>query len=311
MIPALDIKAYAVKIFFNFWGRLGSALLNIGCCREVDFYPGLPYGPEALQQLDIFRPKSATQKKLPVLIFFHGGGWISADKRIYKGVAATLCGSGYLTFNINYRLAPGSRFPAALQDAASAIDWVMNNLERYGGDRSCIVLGGDSAGAQIASWYASALHTPDLLSQADITDTTAGIQINGLLLFYGVYDFDTVLAARFPFINLYVKSFLGSDSQTYAANAQIASPIRHLSSHLPPVFICAGERDGLYRQSIQLAQALERLGVPCHKLFLPRVYRADHGFLFFPWLSSSRLAYAAAADYLQQVAGLARTAGGK
>lgn len=208
-------------------------------------------------------------------------------------------------------MAPRSRFPAALQDAASAIDWIWNNLERYGGSRANLVLGGDSAGAQIASWYTCALHKPDLFLQAGIPADKTRLRLNGLLLFYGVYDFDSVLAARFPFIRLFAKSFLGSDPDTYATNAAIASPIRHVSPGLPPVFICAGERDGLYQQSIMFAQTLEREGVQCNKLFLSRTYHADHGFLFFRWLRSARLTYAAAANYLQGVADSTRTTGGE
>lgn len=308
MISTLDLKAYAVKTFFNFWGRLGGSILNIGCTREVDLFRELRYGPEAGQRLDIFRPKSDEPAPLPVLVYFHGGGWISADKQIYDGIAAALSKHGYLIFNVNYRLAPGSRFPAALQDAALAIEWIERNLTHFGGDPSTVVLAGDSAGAQIAAWYACAIHKPALFPQVGIENTAGRMPIKGLLLFYGVYDFETVMEARFPFIRIYAQSFLGGDSRSYAENSTVASPIRQVSSGLPPVFLCAGERDGLYTQSIAFAKVLEQAGVRCEKLLLPREYRAGHGFLFFRWLRSSRLAYAAAGEFLRGISGSARSA---
>ena len=303
MISMLKLKAYAVATFFNLWGRLGGVVLNIGCTNDLDLFRDLRYGPESGQSLDILRPRSVEPGALPVLIYFHGGGWISADKRIYDGVAATLSKNGFLIFNVNYRLAPGNRFPAALQDAVRSIAWIERNLSQYGGDRSTIFLAGDSAGAQIASWYACALQKRSLFTQVGIDSAANRIRLKGLLLFYGVYDFDSVLDAHFPFIQLYAKSFLGCDSKSYAENAETASPIRHVSSALPPVFLCAGERDGLYAQSTAFAASLERAGVSCRKLFLSREYRADHGFLFFRWLPASRLAYTEAGDFLRGLSG--------
>lgn len=90
MLSTLDIKAYAVKTFFNFWGRLGGTLLNLASCRDVEVISDLAYGPAAQQRLDIFRPMSAVSQDMPVLIFFHGGGWISADKSIYQGCRDSL-----------------------------------------------------------------------------------------------------------------------------------------------------------------------------------------------------------------------------
>ncbi len=302
MISMLDINAYTLKIFFNFFGRLGSPLLNFGLAKDLDLFSNLPYGIEAEQRLDILRPRPATPEPLPVLIFFHGGGWISADKKIYKGIAATFARNGFLTVNINYRLAPKNRFPAPLQDAIQAIDWVRRNTEGYGGDPSAIVLAGDSAGAQIASWYASALHDDELFYEVGGRRDIAKVAVKGLVLFYGVYDFDSVLSSGLPFIRTYARSFLGADAQLYAKNSKFCSPIRRVSPGLPPVWLCAGEQDGLFSQSEAYAEALKNQGVSCQTMFFSDEYRANHGFLFFRWLKSSRIARAAALEFLRDCA---------
>lgn len=280
MISMLKLKAYAVATFFNLWGRLGGVVLNIGCTNDLDLFRDLRYGPESGQSLDILRPRSVEPGALPVLIYFHGGGWISADKRIYDGVAATLSKNGFLIFNVNYRLAPGNRFPAALQDAVRSIDWIERNLAQYGGDRSTIFLAGDSAGAQIASWYACALQKRSLFTQVGIDSAANRIRLKGLLLFYGVYDFDSVLDAHFPFIQLYAKSFLGCDSKFYAENAETASPIRHVSSALPPVFLCAGERRSLCPiDRFRGKSGKNRRQLP-KAVFIPRVSRRSRVSVF-------------------------------
>lgn len=312
MISILDVKAYALKGFFDFFGSLGSPALNFGLTKELDVFADLRYGAETEQCLDVLRPRhlegSPSNQGAPesgglaLLVYFHGGGWISANKKIYKGIAARFARNGFLTFNVNYRLAPKNRFSAPLQDAAQAIDWIQHNARNYGGDNSVIVLAGDSAGAQIASWYASALHNDKLFHQTGIRRPTRRPNINGLLLFYGVYDFDSVLDARFPFIKIYARSFLGGTSKAYSENSKLASPIRQVSPDLPPVWLCAGEKDGLFPQSKAYAKALEDQGVRCQTLFFSAGYRANHGFLFFRWLKSSKTAVAAAVDFVRDVA---------
>lgn len=299
MISVLDLKAYSLKIFFGLLGRVGGFLLNFGLTRGLDLFRDLRYGSERGQSLDILRRPLSESSKLPVLVFFHGGGWVSADKKIYDGIAATFARSGFLTFNVNYRLAPKHRFSASLRDAVRAVDWIDRNVERYGGDRSAMVLAGDSAGAQIASWYASALHNDSLLRQIGIQSPVSRVSVKGMLLFYGVFDFDTVLDARFPFIKIFARSFLGADSQEYARNSKLASPIRQVSRNLPPVWLCVGEEDGLCAQSQAYASALEDQGVCCRTLFFSGEYRANHGFLFFRWLRSSQTAVASALDFLR------------
>lgn len=111
MMTILDAQALLVKRFFNFWGRLGGAVLNYGSTRGLDVRCDAPYGTHVEQRLDILAPGARSVGGLPVLIYLHGGGWISADKGIYRGIAATFARLGYLTFNLNYRLAPASRFP--------------------------------------------------------------------------------------------------------------------------------------------------------------------------------------------------------
>jgi len=304
MISRPDFKAYLVKTCFNLLGRLGSPLLNLGLTRNLDVVSDLRYGSETAQRLDIFRPESTTPGDLPLLVYFHGGGWISADKKIYAGIAATFSRNGFLTFNVNYRLAPQSRFPAPLQDAVRVMDWIHRNAGHYGGDRSAIVLAGDSAGAQIAAWYASALHNNDLFRQIGSQGPVNKVSVKGLLLFYGVYDFDTVPDARFPFIKLFARSFLGDNPRSYAENSKLASPIRQISRDLPPVWLCAGRRDGLFAQSQAYARALERQGVRCRTLFFSEDARAHHGFLFFRWLKSSKAAVATAREFLRNDAAI-------
>lgn len=104
-------------------------------------------------RLDIYQGPGAVggQGAQPVLIYVHGGGWGRGDKRLGKTIAAPYVESGMVFVSVNYRLAPKNKYPAFLHDLAAATRWVKDNIARYGGDPSRMVLVGHSAGAHLVA----------------------------------------------------------------------------------------------------------------------------------------------------------------
>lgn len=103
--------------------------------------------------LDVYRPKSAGDKKLPVIVNVHGGGWVYGDKDVYQYYCMDLCLRGFAVVNYSYRLAPENKYPAQLEDTCMAFQWVMENAEEYGFDTDKLYAVGDSAGANILAIY--------------------------------------------------------------------------------------------------------------------------------------------------------------
>ncbi|MDQ1439075.1 MAG: acetyl esterase [Acidimicrobiaceae bacterium] len=88
----------------------------------------------------------------PVLVYFHGGGWIVGDLSTSDSSAAELCNlSGCVVVNVDYRLAPEHAFPGPLEDAYAAVRWVVDNGESLGADPTRLAVGGDSAGANLST----------------------------------------------------------------------------------------------------------------------------------------------------------------
>ena len=99
----------------------------------------------------IYTPENA-RRLLTILVFFHGGGWISGDLDTHEGMAQYLCAeSGAIVINVGYRLAPEFRFPVAVDDCYAALCWAEEHAAELGGDpgRLCVV--GDSAGGNLAA----------------------------------------------------------------------------------------------------------------------------------------------------------------
>jgi kynurenine formamidase len=112
-------------------------------------------GSLSRRKLDLFIPKSAEAKKWPVLIYIHGGAWVSGDKSQYSDFAESMAKRGLALAVLNYRLASsGSPHPAPLEDCARAIAWLRESAEKYSLRESRISLCGHSAGAHIAATIA-------------------------------------------------------------------------------------------------------------------------------------------------------------
>ena len=115
--------------------------------RNVDYVSEENYENDK-DKLDIYAPKDA--KKLPVLLFFHGGGLESGDKKDMEFAGERFVSEGIVVVFANYRLSPGVMHPVHMEDATRAFSWVKENIADYGGNPKNIFISGHSAGAYLA-----------------------------------------------------------------------------------------------------------------------------------------------------------------
>jgi acetyl esterase len=117
---------------------------------------------------------------LPVLVYFHGGGWVIGDLETHDGtVRAVAEGSGATVVSVDYRLAPEHPFPAGVDDCVAAVRWVAANAAELGVDPGRLAVGGDSAGGNLAAVAAAELRDSDVdvrfqLLVYPVTDGTMG-----------------------------------------------------------------------------------------------------------------------------------------
>ena len=110
-------------------------------------------GPGSDIPIRIYTPRELkTAEKLPVLMWFHGGGFVIGSLETHDSVCRMLANKAEcIVVAVDYRLAPESRFPAAVEDCQAALKWVALHAVEFGGDASCMAVGGDSAGANLAT----------------------------------------------------------------------------------------------------------------------------------------------------------------
>jgi acetyl esterase/lipase len=107
---------------------------------------GVAFGTHG-QTLDIWAPADPPAGKLPVVIFWYGGGWAKGDRAAYAFAGRALAKDGFLVVIPDYRKVPDVLFPAFLDDGAEAVAWVQANVAEHGGDPGRVAFMGHSAGA--------------------------------------------------------------------------------------------------------------------------------------------------------------------
>lgn len=94
----------------------------------------------------------STDENLPVIVYFHGGGWVIANLDVYESSCRALCNAAEaIVVSVAYRQSPEARFPAAINDAYDATQWILQNAPQIGGDPSRVAIAGESAGGNMAT----------------------------------------------------------------------------------------------------------------------------------------------------------------
>lgn len=120
-------------------------------CVAVEVARDLPYASPAAERqvLDIHAPASA--RRLPVVVWIHGGGWQAGDKSEVQAKPKLFTDRGFVFVSTNYRLLPHVEMDVLIRDVAKAVGWVRRNIADRGGDPNRLFIMGHSAGAQLAA----------------------------------------------------------------------------------------------------------------------------------------------------------------
>jgi acetyl esterase len=113
-------------------------------------------GPGGKLGVRVYWPKAGgdrvSMKRLPVFVYFHGGGFVAGSVEDMDAACRRLTNrSGYIVISVDYRLAPEGKFPAAVEDCYAAVCWAKENAGALGADASSLVVGGSSAGGNLAA----------------------------------------------------------------------------------------------------------------------------------------------------------------
>lgn len=209
----------------------------------------------------------------PVLVFYHGGGWVIGDLDTHDGVCRSLTNAAACTVaSVDYRLAPESKYPVAAEDAYAALGWIVANGARLGIDSRRVAVGGDSAGgnlAAVAALMARDRKGPALVLQALIYPVT-----NHDLDTPSYHENATGYVLTREAMRWFWRHYLERAEQ---GREPLASPLQAPSlAGLPPALVITAACDPLRDEGEAYAARLRDAGVP---VTLTRYDGMFHGFL--------------------------------
>jgi len=248
--------------------KKGSSLVPevVDSVRDVHFKT-----PKGTVTVRLYRPTGSGKAKLPVIVYFHGGGFIISSVAGYDSSCRALANaSGALVAAVAYSLAPERRLPVAHEECYSVTQQMINGAaERFGGNSRKVAVAGESAGGNLAI---------DMSFMAQMRGGKKPIYellvypfINGKTIYPSHKQFTNQAPLCTPDIPWFIGYALPSKS---FANSPLVQPLYAsdaLVKGLPPTTIVAAELDPLRSEGILFTQRLQRLGVPVRYRLYPGV----------------------------------------
>lgn len=257
---------------------LNRKLFDLDCrmvrgCRQPVFKIIDSTIPPAIK-IRIYKPSDSA--KLPIIVFYHGGGWIVGNINTHDFICRNLAvRSSSIVVSVDYRLAPESKFPAAVNDAYEALLWVSKNALQLDGDPDRIIVAGDSAGGNLAivvCLVSRDRNGPKIAYQIPMYPATNMAQLNTesyKCFREGYYLTKPVIEAVIP---MYVSD--KKDLENPYVSPLLATDFKDL----PPALAITAQFDPLRDEGEAYARKLMDAGIPA------KVRRFDgviHGFISF------------------------------
>ncbi|WP_269759328.1 alpha/beta hydrolase [Variovorax sp. E3] len=223
---------------------LALALSSVAATAQPDVrrLPDVPYGPDAMQRMDVYTPPNA--RGAPVLVMVHGGAWMFGKKDAASVVDLKVDhwvrAQGYVLVSVGYRFVPQVDVMQQARDVARAVASVQANAASWGGDAGRLVLMGHSAGAHLVALLSA---SPDIAQQQGARPWLGAIALDSAAL-------DTTGLMRRQHLPFYDRVF-GADPAFWRS----VSPTDTLAPGAPPMLlVCSTQRrDGSCTQANQFA----------------------------------------------------------
>jgi len=236
-------KAFLIILYFFFCSTSLFA-------QEIDYIlkKDIPYYSDTINnsdtyisercKLDIYYPKDTTN--VATIVWFHGGGITAGNKHIPEG----LLEQKVIVVAVNYRLYPKVKQPEYIKDAAAAVAWTFNNIEKYNGRKDAIYISGHSAGGYLASMVGmdkSYLHEHDI----DVNDIAGLVPFSGHTITHFTVRKEQGIEGTRPTIDKY-------------------APLFHVRKDAPPILLITGDRErellGRYEENAYFFRMMKVVG---------------------------------------------------
>ena len=247
--------------------------------------------------LDIYYKDADRTVTRPTYIFIHGGGWIAGSKSQGDPNAAStdyalgngpMIDTGYNVVSLGYALAPGAPFPTQVTQVSQAVEFLSTHAQEYGLDMTRVVIGGSSAGGQLAGQFVNIETNPAYATEIGIAPVLRRDALRAVVLDSAALDMSRVGRTEVPVttsdwaFSLSLRGYVGQPQASTRENAaaQQADVTAHVTANFPPAFIADGNDGTFPDQARDLGKKLTDLGVT-NRLDLPPISNGalGHGYM--------------------------------
>lgn len=270
MNKKLYLRGIAANCFYNATELLALALTYRPAPKDIEYNKNIRYGKEKNNYMHTYCRKDLKDRKKPLLIYVHGGGWVSGLLEMRSPYIYKWAQKGFFASSLNYSFAPQKIFPEAIKELFAAIDHVIDRADEYNIDTENVVIAGESAGGYFISYIIDCINNPEKLDLLGIEFRNIGkINIKVMVSHSGAFVFENLMnpekkQSKYPDMKMMITTFTGKTIKELrefvkTKEGQLLSPC--FDENFPPSFLCWCSRDPLRFETFDLVEKFKELGV--------------------------------------------------
>lgn len=277
--------------------------------KDIEIEKNLVYNStKKSNRYDLILPKETSEtNKLPVVIWVHGGAFVGGQKEDTSIYVNMIAAQGYAVANLDYSLAPESRYPSPVQQLTEFYSYLTTIADEKNLDLNRITFAGDSAGAHIVSQFLAIQTNPAYQKEMQIAAVVPEESIRGALLYCGPYSVKSLSAGqtngllKFIFDRI-AWSYLGEKNWTDSKGAAQAEMGNQVTKNFPPTFITDANTASFEEQGREFAAILKEKDVSVETVFYPLADgKITHEYQFDLTLPQAQETFEKTIAFLKQV----------
>lgn len=271
MKPTLYLRGLGVQAWYNFTELLTTAVLHRKTPENIEYHHGVRYSQGRRQKLNTWCRKDLRERKKPIFIYVHGGGWNSGMTDLRNEYVSHWAELGFFCVSLGYDYAPQTIYPEQIYEVFQGIDYVLDHAAEWNADPDSIVMAGDSAGGYFVSFAGAAAADHALCERLGIPFRHAKtFSLRAVVTISGCFNCASMADPekpqhKFQDMGIILSLFFGLSLKEVreflkTSQGKVASP--HVSDGYPPAFVIWSSRDWLRYESFDYMEALEKHNIP-------------------------------------------------